>query len=98
MVEVCQGTKTKNDMLAEALEQYQDMYVRARANFAQVVDVRSSHHLHWSLLIANSGTARTSNATSTLPEHLLETRAEDAVAGAAVRVLGGGAACGMWIA
>ena len=43
MVEVCQGTKTKNDMLAEALEQYQDMYVRARANFAQVVDVRSSH-------------------------------------------------------
>ena len=40
-------------------------------------------HPHWSLLIANSGTARTSNATSTLPAHLLETRAEDAVAGAA---------------
>ncbi|VDC07578.1 unnamed protein product [Peniophora sp. CBMAI 1063] len=38
MVEVCEGTKTKHDMLNESIEQYQDMYVRAQANFARVVD------------------------------------------------------------
>lgn len=42
MVEVCQGTKTKADMLHEALEQYQEMFMRARTNFARVVDVRLS--------------------------------------------------------
>ena len=40
MVAVCQGTKSKNDMIIEAVEQYKDMYVRARANFAKVISVR----------------------------------------------------------
>lgn len=42
MVEVCQGTKTKADMLHEALEQYQDMFIRARNDFARVINVRPS--------------------------------------------------------
>ena len=39
MVAICQGTKSKNDMIVEAVEQYKDMFVRARANFAKVTSV-----------------------------------------------------------
>lgn len=39
MVAVCQGTKSKNDMIVEAVEQYKDMYVRAKMNFAKVISV-----------------------------------------------------------
>jgi DNA topoisomerase-3 len=39
MVAVCQGTKSKNDMIVEAVEQYKDMYIRARTNFAKVISV-----------------------------------------------------------
>jgi len=42
MVAVCQGNKSKNDMLVEAVEQYKDMFVRARANFAKVISVTNS--------------------------------------------------------
>jgi DNA topoisomerase-3 len=43
MVAVCQGTKSKNDMIVEAVEQYKDMFVRARTNFAKVTSVVLSH-------------------------------------------------------
>jgi Zn-finger domain-containing protein len=39
MAAVCQGTKSKNDMIVEAVEQYKDMYVRAKTNFAKVISV-----------------------------------------------------------
>ncbi|KAI9507464.1 DNA topoisomerase [Russula earlei] len=39
MVAVCQGTKSKNDMIIETVEQYKDMYVKAKANFARVISV-----------------------------------------------------------
>jgi DNA topoisomerase-3 len=39
MVAVCQGTKSKNDMIVEAVEQYKDMFVRAKANFEKVTSV-----------------------------------------------------------
>lgn len=39
MVAVCQGSKTKNDMIVEAVDQYKDMYVRAKASFAKVISV-----------------------------------------------------------
>jgi DNA topoisomerase III len=42
MAEVCQGTKTKHEMLEEAIEQYQEMYVLARGNFAKVIAVSDS--------------------------------------------------------
>jgi hypothetical protein len=39
MVQICEGTKTKNDMLTEGIEQYKDMFIRARGEFNKVVTV-----------------------------------------------------------
>jgi DNA topoisomerase-3 len=39
MVAVCQGTKSKNDMIVEAVDQYKDMFIRARDNFDKVITV-----------------------------------------------------------
>lgn len=39
MVQVCEGVKAKQIMLEESIEQYKDMYVRARSDFAKVVSV-----------------------------------------------------------
>ncbi|ETW80507.1 hypothetical protein HETIRDRAFT_46055 [Heterobasidion irregulare TC 32-1] len=40
MVQVCQGTKTKNDMVVEAVEQYKEMFVKAKRDFEKVVAVK----------------------------------------------------------
>jgi DNA topoisomerase-3 len=40
MVQVCEGIKTKNDMVIEAVEQYKDIFIKARRNFEKVVSVR----------------------------------------------------------
>ncbi|KAJ7824662.1 prokaryotic type I DNA topoisomerase [Mycena olivaceomarginata] len=40
MVQVCNGTKTKNDMLVEGIDQYRAMFVLARAQFNKVTTVR----------------------------------------------------------
>ncbi|KAG2148661.1 DNA topoisomerase [Suillus bovinus] len=37
MVRVCEGTKTKADMLTESIEQYREMYVLAKREFDKVV-------------------------------------------------------------
>ncbi|KIM83269.1 hypothetical protein PILCRDRAFT_783465 [Piloderma croceum F 1598] len=42
MVQVCEGTKTKQDMLAQSIEQYKDMYIRARGEFNKVITVSSA--------------------------------------------------------
>ncbi|KAJ6498952.1 prokaryotic type I DNA topoisomerase [Mycena sanguinolenta] len=39
MVQVCNGTKTKHDMLAEGIDQYRAMYVLARGQFNKVTTV-----------------------------------------------------------
>jgi DNA topoisomerase III len=39
MVQVCQGTKTQNDMLVEAIEQYKEIFIKARRDFAKVLTV-----------------------------------------------------------
>ncbi|EMD37681.1 hypothetical protein CERSUDRAFT_50044 [Gelatoporia subvermispora B] len=39
MVEICEGTKTKNDMLTESIEQYKDMFTRTQMEFARIVTV-----------------------------------------------------------
>ncbi|KAI0313920.1 DNA topoisomerase [Amylostereum chailletii] len=39
MVEICQGTKEKIDMLEENIEQYKDMFIKARAEFPKVTAV-----------------------------------------------------------
>jgi hypothetical protein len=40
MVQVCESIRTKHDMLETSLEQYREVFVRARNNFATVVQVR----------------------------------------------------------
>lgn len=47
MIAVCQGTKSKNDMIVEAVEQYKDMFVRARANFAKVTERSQTYRRRW---------------------------------------------------
>lgn len=39
MVQVCERTKTKNDMLQESIEQYKDMFLRAKGEFNKVIIV-----------------------------------------------------------
>jgi hypothetical protein len=41
MVQVCQGAKTKTDMLEETIGQYKDMFIIARREFEKVVSVGS---------------------------------------------------------
>ncbi|KAF8134539.1 DNA topoisomerase [Boletus edulis] len=38
MVQVCEGTKTKDGMLAQSIEQYKDMYVMAKREFDKVIE------------------------------------------------------------
>ncbi|EPQ56903.1 prokaryotic type I DNA topoisomerase [Gloeophyllum trabeum ATCC 11539] len=40
MVQVCERTKTKNDMLVESIEQYKDMFIKAKREFDKVIEVR----------------------------------------------------------
>lgn len=46
MVQVCERAKTKNDMLQESIEQYKDMYLRAKGEFAKVVTVSNNPSLY----------------------------------------------------
>ncbi|KAI0302708.1 DNA topoisomerase [Russula brevipes] len=43
MIAVCRGTKSKNDMIVEAIEQYKDMYLKTKANFAKVISSVRTH-------------------------------------------------------
>lgn len=42
MVQVCEGTSTKNDMLIRSLDQYKDMYIIVRREFEKVTSVCSA--------------------------------------------------------
>ena len=39
MVQVCEGIKTKDEMLAQSIEQYKDMFVMAKREFDKVIQV-----------------------------------------------------------
>lgn len=39
MVEVCEQTKSKNDMLDQSIEQYKEVYIKARREFDKVINV-----------------------------------------------------------
>jgi len=39
MVQVCEGQKTKNDMLVESIDQYKEVYILARRDFQKVMQV-----------------------------------------------------------
>ena len=42
MVQVCEGTRSKNDMLVQSLDQYKDMYVIVKREFEKVTSVGSA--------------------------------------------------------
>jgi DNA topoisomerase-3 len=46
MVQVCEGGKTKKDMLDQSIEQYKEMFMKARGEFAKVMTV-SGHRFGW---------------------------------------------------
>ncbi len=39
MVQICEGTKTKAEMLAENVEKYKDTYMRTRQEFNRILTV-----------------------------------------------------------
>lgn len=39
MVEVCERTKTKTAMLDQSIEQYKEVFIRARREFDKVISV-----------------------------------------------------------
>ena len=41
MVQVCEGTKSKNDMLVRSLDQYKNMYIIVKREFEKVTSVGS---------------------------------------------------------
>lgn len=43
MVQVCNRTKSKDDMLAESIDQYKEVFIMARREFERVVEVRTLH-------------------------------------------------------
>lgn len=42
MVRICEGLKSKEDMLNEAIEQYKALFVKARGDFDLLIQVRRS--------------------------------------------------------
>ncbi len=40
MVQVCEGLKTKNDMLVENIEMYKEMYIKTKRDMNRIVAVR----------------------------------------------------------
>jgi DNA topoisomerase III len=45
MVQVCEGTKSKNDMIDHSIVQYKEMFITARREFDKVISVRQPHLL-----------------------------------------------------
>lgn len=48
MVQVCEGTITKNDMIVQALEQYKEMFTIVRRDFQRVTSVSTCAHPQYS--------------------------------------------------
>ena len=44
-MQICDGAKTKNDLLTEATDQYKEMYMRARQEFGRVMAVGDEQYL-----------------------------------------------------
>jgi len=40
MVQVCEGTRTKNEMLNQSIDQYKEIFIMAKREFNKVVSVR----------------------------------------------------------
>ena len=44
MVQICEGERTKNDMLTENVEKYKDMFIRTKQQFARITEVCQSFY------------------------------------------------------
>ena len=40
MVDICQGHKGKNEVLAESIERYKEMFMRTKIEFQKLMEVR----------------------------------------------------------
>ena len=40
MVEICQGQKSKNEVLAESIERYKEMFMKTKIEFQKLLQVR----------------------------------------------------------
>lgn len=40
MVQICEGTKTKDAMLTENIDRYKEMYIKTKRDFNRIVTVR----------------------------------------------------------
>ena len=47
MVQVCESNRTKNQMLEETIEQYREVFMRARTNFQRVIEVSSLYGVEY---------------------------------------------------
>ena len=39
MVQICEGTKTKDEMLSQSIDQYKDMFLKTRMDIKKVISV-----------------------------------------------------------
>jgi hypothetical protein len=53
MLQVCEGRKTKNDMVEQAINQYKDIFIKAKNGFAKVVDVSYISNSQSTIILMN---------------------------------------------
>lgn len=58
MVQVCEGIKTKDEMLAQSIEQYKDMFVMAKREFDKVIQVNLFTYFFFSFSMTICGLER----------------------------------------
>ena len=47
MVQICQGLKTKNDMLVENIELYKEMFLKIKRDMGRIIEVRPTFPPLW---------------------------------------------------
>ena len=47
MVQICQGLKTKNDMLVENIELYKEMFLKIKRDMGRIIEVRPTFPSLW---------------------------------------------------
>jgi len=88
MVQVCERTTTKNDMLQTSLDQYKHMYIIARREFNKVatVGLTTRPHPYWKLILSHRALGDTL-VLVLLEEQEGEQEEQEAMAGVVVVVV-----------
>ena len=45
MVDICEGNKTKHEVMDESIERYKEMFMKTKIEFQKLMDVRSVYRL-----------------------------------------------------